>query len=69
MAGEVDWAGVFIPIAVVTGAAAFVTFLVLRRLLRAVHAYRFIWHAGLFDVALFFVIWWAAFYLGQALKI
>ena len=58
MSGEIDLFGVFLPIALVTGAGAFVAILILRRILRALHAYRLIWHAGLFDVAMFVVLWW-----------
>ena len=28
-----------------------------RRVLRAAHAYAYIWHAGLFDVSTFVVLW------------
>jgi protein AaeX len=56
--GEVDAFGVFMPIALVTGASAFVALFVFRRLLRTVNAYAFVWHAGLFDVAMFVVLWW-----------
>jgi protein AaeX len=58
MNGEVDAFGVFMPIALVTGTIAFVAVFVLRRILRAFNAYAIIWHAGLFDVALFVVLWW-----------
>jgi hypothetical protein len=58
VSGEVDAFGVFLPIALVTGAGAFAAVLILRRILRALHAYRLIWHAGLFDIALFVVLWW-----------
>jgi hypothetical protein len=56
--GEVDAFGVFMPIALVTGVSAFIAVFVLRRLLRTVNAYAFVWHAGLFDVAMFVVLWW-----------
>ena len=58
MNGEVDAFGIFLPIALVTGAGAFIAVFVLRRMLRAVNAYTFVWHAGLFDVAMFVVLWW-----------
>ena len=60
MIGEVDIAGVFLPALLLTAIAAFVAALLVRRLLRGLNAYRFIWHAGLFDVALFVVFWWLA---------
>jgi len=56
--GEVDAFGVFMPIALVTGASAFIAVFVLRRLLQVANAYAFVWHAGLFDVAMFVVLWW-----------
>jgi hypothetical protein len=57
VAGEVEVSGIFIPVALVAGVLAFIASLVLRRILRAVNAYAFIWHAGLFDVAMFVVLW------------
>jgi Protein of unknown function (DUF1656) len=62
MSGEVDAFGVFMPAALVTGASAFAAALILRRVLRGLNAYRFIWHAGLFDVATFVVVWWLIAY-------
>lgn len=58
MSGEVDLFGVFVPVALVTAAIAFIAAIVLRRVLRELSAYAFIWHAGLFDVAMFIVLWW-----------
>jgi protein AaeX len=58
MNGEINAFGVFMPIALVTGVSAFVIALGLRRVLRAAGAYAFVWHAGLFDVAMFVVLWW-----------
>jgi protein AaeX len=58
VSGEIDAFGVFMPIALVTGVSAFIAVFVLRRMLRLVNAYAFIWHAGLFDVAMFVVLWW-----------
>jgi hypothetical protein len=58
--GEVELGGVFIPIALVSGLVGFAVSLVLRRILRAIKAYEFVWHAGLFDVAMFVVLWAAA---------
>jgi hypothetical protein len=55
--GEVETSGVFIPVALVAGVLAFIATLVFRRILRAVNAYAFVWHAGLFDVAMFVVLW------------
>jgi len=58
MIGEWVIDGVFIPRVLVVLLLAFVVSLVLRRTLRFFNAYRFIWHAGLFDTAVFVVIAW-----------
>ena len=65
MIGEVELGGVFIPIVLVSGTVGFATSLVLRRVLRAMHAYAFVWHAGLFDVAMFVVLWAVADFVGR----
>ena len=67
MTGEVEMGGVFFPIALVTGAAAFLVTILARRGLRLAGAYKWIWHAGLFDVAMFVVLWWGAVFLGSKL--
>ena len=58
MIGEVEIAGVFVPTAVAGGTTAFIATVILRHVLRVAGAYQFIWHAGLFDVAMFVVLWW-----------
>ena len=58
MIGEMDIAGVFIPRLLIAAIIAFVISLVVRRLLRGLGFYRFVWHAGLFDTAMFVVVWW-----------
>lgn len=58
MIGEIDIAGVFLPALLVTGIGAFAATLLTKRLLRGLNAYRFVWHAGLFDTAMFVVVWW-----------
>ena len=58
MSGELYWGGVFIPPLLLIGAAALAVSFLFRRVLRAAHAYRFVWHAGLFDVALYVVLVW-----------
>jgi hypothetical protein len=60
MTGEIAIHGVFIPTLLVLGIGAFFVTLVLRRILRHFHFYRFVWHAGLFDTALYVVILWVA---------
>ena len=57
MIGEIELGGVFVPIALATGIASFLLSLVMRQILRAAGAYRVIWHAGLFDVAMFVLLW------------
>jgi hypothetical protein len=59
MIGEIDIHGVFIPTLLVLGMGAFFLTLILRVILRRLHFYRFVWHAGLFDTALYVVILWA----------
>jgi uncharacterized protein DUF1656 len=58
MIGEFEIRGVFIPTLLVLGIGAFFISLVLRVILRRLHFYRFVWHAGLFDTALYVVILW-----------
>ena len=60
MIGETEIHGVFIPTLLVLGIGAFFVTLVLRVILRRIHFYRFVWHAGLFDTALYVVILWVA---------
>lgn len=60
MIGEIQIDGVFIPCLLVLGVAAFFATLGLRVILRRVHFYRFVWHAGLFDTALYLVVLWVA---------
>ncbi|MEJ1964898.1 MAG: DUF1656 domain-containing protein [Gammaproteobacteria bacterium] len=58
MIGEAVLDGVFIPYLLILAAAAFSLTAILRWLLRRLRVYRFIWHAGLFDTALFVVLLW-----------
>ena len=60
MIGEIELRGGFIPSLLLLGIGAFVVSLVLRVILRRIHFYRFVWHAGLFDTALYVVILWVA---------
>ena len=59
MIGEIEIHGVFIPTLLVLGIGAFIVTLVLRVILQRLNFYRFVWHAGLFDTALYVVILWA----------
>ncbi|HEY6642634.1 DUF1656 domain-containing protein [Povalibacter sp.] len=58
MIGESSIAGVFFPPLLMLAIGAFLVTLGLRWLLRRLHLYRFVWHAGLFDTALFVVVLW-----------
>ena len=60
MIGELDIGGVFVPCLLVAAVIAFCVTSVVRSGLRRLHLYRFVWHAGLFDVALFVVMLWIA---------
>lgn len=57
MIAEFDVAGVFFPIALVTAVMGFVLTLVIRRVLAICGFYRLVWHPGLFDAALFILMW------------
>ena len=58
MIGEAEFDGVFIPYLLILTVTAFLALVPIRWVLRRMHFYRFVWHAGLFDVALFVVILW-----------
>jgi protein AaeX len=58
MIGELDIGGVFVPDLLLVAVFAFGLNLLARRGLRRLQFYRFVWHAGLFDVALFVVLLW-----------
>ena len=57
MIAEIPVAGVFLPAAVVTGVAAFGLHFVAHALARRVGLYRLVWHPGLFDLAVFILLW------------
>jgi Protein of unknown function (DUF1656) len=58
MIGEHDIGGVFVPSLLIAAVIAFCSTSAVRWSLRRLHFYRFVWHAGLFDVALFVVLLW-----------
>jgi hypothetical protein len=58
MIGEAEFDGVFIPYLLILTVIGFLALLPIRWVLRRTQLYRFVWHAGLFDVALFVVILW-----------
>lgn len=59
MIAEIPIAGVFTPMAAVTAAAAFVLLLIVHAVGRRFGLYRLIWHPGLFDLAVFLILWGA----------
>jgi hypothetical protein len=56
MIGELDLDGVFIPSLLLLAILALSVTVILRTLLRRLRVYTFVWHAGLFDTALFVII-------------
>ena len=60
MIGEIEIHGVLIPTLLILAVGAFFITLVLRVILQRTQFYRFVWHAGLFDTALYLVILWVA---------
>lgn len=56
MSGELDVYGVYIPNLLALMLATLLVNLVVRRVLAGLGAYGFVWHRGLFDVALYVVL-------------
>jgi protein AaeX len=54
--GELDIYGVYVPIFVVVAAVAFLLQILLKRVLDACGAYRFLWHRALFDLAIYVIL-------------
>lgn len=59
MIGELDFFGVFLPALLPLAILAFAIALLTRRVLRRMGFYRLVWHAGLFDTAMYVVTLWA----------
>ncbi len=57
MIGEIDVAGVFIPAILFWAVLSMAAGVVVRRILTATRFYQLVWHRGLFDLALFFMLW------------
>jgi hypothetical protein len=55
--GEVDLAGVYVHPLLIAAMLAFVAAEALSWLLGRLRLYRFVWHRGLFDVALTLILW------------
>jgi hypothetical protein len=60
MIGELNIGGVFVPGLLVAALIAFGLTSVVGLGLRRLHLYRFVWHAGLFDVALYVLMLFVA---------
>ncbi len=56
MIREMDFYGLLIPPLLAWGLAALVATMLLSRLLARFGLYRFVWHRGLFDVAVFVIL-------------
>ncbi len=57
MIGEFNIGGVFAPTLLLWAGVAVLVSLPIRRLLNWAGAYRFVWHRGLFDIALVLILW------------
>lgn len=57
MIGEVDIGGVFTPTLLIWGVVAFAVSIPVRWALNRLGVYRFVWHRGLFDIALLVLVW------------
>jgi hypothetical protein len=56
---ELNFAGVFVPAALIWAAAAFVLSSLIGRALSRTGFYALIWHRALFDVSVFVILWGA----------
>jgi hypothetical protein len=56
MIAEADLFGVYVPALLIWGLIALLLYLVLKRVLSSVGLYRYVWHSGLFDVALYVIL-------------
>lgn len=57
MIGELHILGLFAPASLVSAIAAGLMILLIRRALARAGFYRHVWHPGLFDLALYVVLW------------
>lgn len=65
MSGDIDIYGVYAPVLLVLMAATLPLSMLVRRILAYAGAYDFIWHRGLFDLALYVVLLLGVFQLSQ----
>jgi len=59
MIADVNLFGMFFDVALVTALVALAALTVLRRVLAAIGAYRWVWHPALVDLGAFAVLWFA----------
>jgi len=59
MIADINLFGLFFDVALITALVAVAALTILRRLLVAIGAYRWVWHPPLVDLALFAVLWFA----------
>ena len=59
MIADVNLFGVFFDVALITALVAVAALTLLRRLLAAAGAYRWVWHPALVDLGAFLVLWFA----------
>ena len=59
MIADINLFGMFFDLALITALVAIAALTILRRLLVAIGAYRWVWHPPLVDLALFGVLWLA----------
>ncbi|MFT3997548.1 MAG: DUF1656 domain-containing protein [Asticcacaulis sp.] len=63
MTEELNIAGVYVHPLLAAAIAAFVAARLIELILQKLGAYRFVWHRGLFDIALTVVLWGGFSYL------
>ena len=59
MIADINLFGMFFDLALITALVAIAALTILRRLLVAIGAYRWVWHPPLVDLALFGLLWLA----------
>jgi protein-S-isoprenylcysteine O-methyltransferase Ste14 len=66
--GELHLFGLFAPASLVSAILAGLGILIVRRILAQTGFYRLVWHPGLFDLALYVVLWGGAAILLEHLQ-
>jgi len=57
MIGELDLNGILLSPALASGVVAFVLFVLVQRVMVRLRVHRLVWHAALFDAAVYVVLW------------